>query len=122
MTKKILVVDDEPDVLEVLRVRLKSSGYEVQTAVDGEEALEMLRSGKTDLVLLDILLPGMDGCQVCREIRKDEFLRYLPVILITASVLEENIGERIAGSGADDYLIKPFDSEVLLSKIRKFIE
>jgi len=119
MTRKILIVDDEPDVLRVLSVRLKCFGYEPLASANAAEAFEKIREEKPDLVLMDILLPGMDGCEVCRQLKSDKALRHIPVLLITASILEENIGERMQSSGADDYLIKPFEPEILLKKIKR---
>ena len=81
---RILVVDDDPTNLEVLRVRLSAQGYEVVTAVDGEDALRRARELKPDLVLLDVMMPNLDGISVLKELKGDITLRYIPVILVTA--------------------------------------
>lgn len=119
MAKKILLVDDEVDMLELTRMRLENAGYEVITSNTGEDALEIMKLNRPDLVLIDLLLPKMQGAEVCSRIRNDEKLKNLPIILFTAK----------SGSGpaetrrlmANDYISKPFDSENLLEKIKKFI-
>lgn len=120
--KKILIVDDEPDIVETLQFRLEKEGYQVITANDGVEALELAHLEKPDLITLDIVLPKMDGYQVCRALKesgKEEFSK-IPVILITAKV--QLVDEKIqAVSGADDFVVKPFDAEDILSKIKNFL-
>ena len=78
--KKILVVDDEPDILSVIAFRLKKSGYEIVTAGDGKETLDLMQNWKPDLILLDIQLPVMDGYEVCRRIKADEELKHIPIV------------------------------------------
>ena len=119
MAKKILFVDDEPDVLRVAGFRLKKAEYEVVTAINGQEAWELVQKIKPDLVLLDLRLPVMMGDEVCRKIKSDISLNHIPVILFTASV--NNLKDIIKNSGADDFLTKPFDQEQLLAKIGKLI-
>jgi two-component system alkaline phosphatase synthesis response regulator PhoP len=115
MAKRILVVDDEPDLLKVAAFRLKKSGYEVLIATDGQLALDLLKTNTPDLILLDLVLPKVNGEQVLNMIKDDERLQNIPVILFTASV------ERIKKMAADDYLIKPFETKDLLEKVKKFI-
>jgi len=115
--KKILVVDDEPDVASLLTLLLKSQGYDVVAAGDGQEALEKARSEQPDLILLDVMLPKMDGYKVARMLKFDENFSTIPIIMLTAKVQEKDkqIGLEM---GADDYVTKPFDTAALLGKIK----
>jgi two-component system response regulator MprA len=110
----ILVVDDDPKILSVLGRGLRFEGYAVQLAADGEEALRSARVEPPDLVVLDLMLPGMDGLEVCRRLR---WGANVPILMLTA---RDAVSDRIAGldSGADDYLVKPFDFDELLARIR----
>jgi CheY-like chemotaxis protein len=112
---RVLVVDDEPDVLLLCRVNLEFEGYEVVEASDGEEAMARLRESSPDVVLLDVMLPKMDGWQVLAAIKEDEGLRDLPVVMLTAKVQEQ---DQIRGwsQGAADYITKPF-SPLALSQV-----
>jgi len=118
MAKRILIVDDEPDLLKVVAVRLQKSGYEVMTAVDGQEALDLLQKDVPDLIFLDLRLPRISGYDVCMHIKSDERLKAIPVILFTAST--ERIAEKAKEAGADGYLIKPFASEDLINIVEKY--
>jgi len=111
---RILVVDDEPAVLKVLVTRLQLAGYQVYSATNGEEALESFHRDSPDLIVLDVMLPKMDGFAVCRRIRAESVV---PIIFLTAL---EAISERVAGLdlGADDYLSKPFSPKELEARIR----
>jgi len=119
MQKKILFVDDEPDVLLVGAFRLKKAGYEVLTAVNGQDALDLAQKTMPDLMLLDLRLPILTGLEVCKKIKSDEKLKQIPIILFTASV--EDMDSKTREAGANDYLIKPFDPEQLLEKVKKFL-
>ena len=119
MAKKILVVDDEPIILKVVTFRLQKMGYDIVTAIDGLEAVEVTKKEKPDLIILDVVLPGMNGLEVCKTIKKDDKLKNTPIILLTASL--ENLEEKAKECNADDYSLKPFDPEVLMEKIKKFI-
>ncbi len=119
MTNKILLIEDELDLAEVTKIRLKNSGYEVISAVNSEEAFAFLQRDIPDLILLDLLLPGMQGEEVCKKLKCDDRLKTVPVILFTASA--SNIPKVAKEIGADDYIMKPFEPEDLLSKIKKFI-
>ena len=114
---KILVVDDEPTIVELIEESLRMDGFETMRAYSGEEALETLGKDPPDLVLLDLMLPGMDGYEVCRQMQKDVRLSQIPVIMLTA---KSAVADRVAGyeKGADDYITKPFDAEELLVRVR----
>lgn len=121
--KKILVIDDEGDLLKVERTRLEVSGYEVLTLSNGERAMQVVKSEKPDLVLLDIVMPGKNGCDICRELKADEATRGIPVIIFTAHYPEEEYIKIGSGEvGADDYMVKPFEPQILLAKIRALIK
>ena len=115
MEKRVLVVDDESNIIDILRFNLQREGYEVLTASDGPEGLEKARTGSPDLILLDVMLPGMDGFGVCREIRKTDPLT--PIIMLTA---REEERDRVMGLelGADDYVVKPFSVRELMARVR----
>ncbi len=116
----ILVVDDVPDNVEILQMRLESQGYEVVTAGDGVAALEKIRELLPDLVLLDIMMPKMDGIETVKEIKADSSLPFIPVILVTARADANDV---IAGleSGGDDYLTKPVDHAALSARVRAML-
>ena len=111
---RILVVEDEPDIQELLCAYLRESGYEVEQALDGVEALDKFRRGRFELVLLDLLLPKIDGFGVCELIRRESDV---PILMLTA-VDGESEALRGYGAGVDDYITKPFSMPVLLQKIR----
>lgn len=119
--KRILVVDDEIYIVHILEFSLTMEGYEVVTASDGEEALRRLEEDHPDLIVLDIMMPRMDGYEVCRRIREDEETRDLPVILLSAKgrAIDKELGLEV---GADDYIVKPFSPRRLLEKIRELLE
>ena len=119
MTNKILLIEDELDLVEVIKMRLENSGYEVISALSGEEALTFLQRDIPDLILLDLLLPGMQGEEICKKLKCDDRLKTIPVILCTASA--SDIPKVVKEVGADDYVMKPYESEELLSKVKKFI-
>jgi len=118
--KKILAVDDEVDFLKILKLNLEADGYEVITAFDGEEALKKIKSDNPDVVILDIVLPKLNGEEVCRCIRKDPVSNKIPVIMLTGKDADV---ERIVSMviGADIYITKPVDFEDLNSAIKKVL-
>ena len=116
-TKEILVVDDEPDIVELVSYNLKKEGFSVSSASDGEEALGKIRKGKFDLVVLDLMLPGIQGMELCRILRNNPETERLPVIMLTAKgeATDKVIGLEV---GADDYLAKPFSPRELIARIK----
>jgi two-component system alkaline phosphatase synthesis response regulator PhoP len=118
---KVLIVDDEPDILEFVRYNLKKEGYQVYLASAGKEGIESARKHRPDLILLDIMLPGMDGIEVCREIRKIPALSGTTIAFLTAR--GEDLSQ-IAGfeAGGDDYITKPIRMKVLVSRIRALLK
>ncbi|MEW6667820.1 MAG: response regulator [Thermodesulfobacteriota bacterium] len=115
--EKILVVEDEEDILELLRFNLAKEGFTVSSALSGEDALKKARAEIPDLLLLDLLLPGIDGLQVARRIKEDPATRNIPIVMLTAKGEEADI---VAGLelGADDYVTKPFSKKVLVARLR----
>jgi DNA-binding response OmpR family regulator len=118
--KKILVVDDEPDVASLLTLMLKSQGYEVVAASDGQEALEKARAENPDLILLDVMLPRLDGYKVARMLKFDENYSHIPIIMLTAKIQEKDKQTGME-MGANDYVTKPFDTAILLAKIKDIL-
>lgn len=116
MAKKILVVDDEEYIVELLEINLKQQGYETISAYSGMQALEQARKTRPDLILLDIMMPDMDGLETCRKLREDRILKNVPIIMLSAKSEETDkvIG---LGVGADDYITKPFGIRELLARI-----
>jgi two-component system phosphate regulon response regulator PhoB len=114
---RIFVVEDEPDILELVRYNLVQHGYEVACALSGEEALAQIRSRPPDLVVLDLMLPGVDGLEVCKTLKREVRTADIPILMLTARSEEADIVTGLE-LGADDYLIKPFSPRVLLARIR----
>ncbi|MFH1361251.1 MAG: response regulator [bacterium] len=117
----ILVVEDEADMMKALKIRLEASNYEVVLAHDGSEGLNMARQEQPDLVVLDIMLPKMDGLTICRMLKFDEKFSKIPVILLTAKTQKIDI-QRGKEMGADVYMTKPFKAEELLAAIEKLLK
>ncbi len=118
--KKILVVDDELDVQNILLFRLEINGYLVIAASDGEEGLEWIRKDNPSLVLLDLMLPKINGFEVCRMLKFDDKYKNMPIIILSALDKEED-RKKAMESGADAYFLKPFDLEELLTKIKSLL-
>ncbi len=116
-SRRILVVEDHPETQELLRHNLAAAGFEVRLAPDGEQALTLLSRWKPDLALLDLMLPGMDGLEICRRLKQDPALRSVPVIMLTARGSEV---DRVVGLelGAEDYVVKPFSPRELVLRIK----
>jgi len=117
MGKKILVVDDEPDLLKVTLIRLEKTGYEVYSGTDGQEALDIARRVMPDLIIIDVYLPVLNGDEVAGILKKDDALKHIPIILISATT--QTLGARTQDSGADGYIIKPFEPEELIAMVEK---
>ena len=115
--EKILVVDDEEDILELVRYNLAREGYQVTGTLTGEDALRKVRSDSFDLIVLDLMLPGMDGLAFTKTLKNDSRLRSIPIIMLTAKGEESDI---VAGLelGADDYITKPFSPKVMIARVR----
>ena len=120
MAKKILIVDDEPDILRATKVRLMSFGYEIITASDGNDTVNLIQKDTPDLILLDLRLPRMDGDKICAMLKADDKFKHIPIIIFTASN-DLNTSKKVKESGADGYLIKPFAQEELRQIIKKFL-
>lgn len=117
MSNKILVVDDEPDALELIEFNLKAAGFEVASATDGEEALRKARSLVPALIVLDVMLPELDGMEVCKALRRNPATAQIPIIMLTAKAAEI---DRVLGLelGADDYVTKPFSPRELVLRVK----
>lgn len=120
MAKRILVVDDEARVLTVIQKRLESAGYEVITAMDGNEGLAKARAEKPDLIILDLILPKLNGYQVCSILKRDTYYKQIPILMLTARSQERDIDEGMR-VGADAYMTKPFKNEALLAQIEQLL-
>ena len=121
MKTKILVVDDEPDALELIEVNLKGAGYEVLSAANGRQALDKARATLPALILLDVMLPEVDGLEVCKSLRRDPRDRSIPIIMLTARAAEI---DRVLGLelGADDYVTKPFSPRELILRVKNLLK
>src|SRR5215469_7187703 len=117
---QILVVDDNPTNRDILETRLKASGYTVIQAGDGEEALAVALESRPDLLLLDVMMPKLDGIEVCRRLKSDPSLPFIPIILVTAKSDTKDV---VAGldAGADEYLTKPVDQKALVARVAAFL-
>jgi DNA-binding response OmpR family regulator len=117
----ILIVDDEEDIRAVLQARLETSGFQVRTASNGMDALDSIRSNPPDLVVLDIMLPDIDGFGVCALVKRDQRLSRIPIILLTARCQPR---DRVTGAalGADAFLSKPFNADELLVEVRRVLD
>jgi DNA-binding response OmpR family regulator len=116
MSARILAVDDSPTILEMIKAILEAGGYSVLTASDGAEALETARAEKPDLILLDVMLPKLDGYRVCRLLKFDQNYKSIPIIMLTAKTEEQSMATGLR-TGADQYLTKPIEPETLLTAV-----
>jgi DNA-binding response OmpR family regulator len=120
MQRKVLVVEDDPDQLEATRLSLKAAGFAIGTAANGIDALKKARTVSPDLILLDVMMPGLDGFAVCETLRGNPATASIPILMLTG--LCSHISQLVAfESGATDYLIKPFNPEELVSKVEKLL-
>src|SRR5262249_15235994 len=115
--RRIVMIEDEPDILEVVAYRLEREGFEVSTSRDGEEGLARIRREHPDLVILDLMLPGVDGTEICRLVKRDPNTRDIPIIMVTAQTDESDVVLGL-GLGADDYVPKPFSPRELVARVQ----
>jgi two-component system, OmpR family, alkaline phosphatase synthesis response regulator PhoP len=120
IAKKILIADDEPDIIEILSFNLKGEGYEVITAKNGDEAIEKAKASKPDLIILDMMMPGKNGMEVCNILRTQTIFAGTLIVFLTA-INDENTEIKSLENGADDYLTKPISPKVLLSKVSSLL-
>lgn len=113
---KVLVIEDEPDILEVMQYNLEREGHKVIACRNGEQGLSRIRTDNPDLVILDLMLPGMDGTEVCRQVKTDPVTRAIPIIMVTAKSEESDVVLGL-GLGADDYIAKPFSPRELVARV-----
>ena len=118
--KKILIVDDEKDIVETLSFMLKAKGFDCITALDGEEGLHKAKNEAPDLIILDVMMPKINGYKICRLLKFDNKFKNIPIIMVTARSQDEDklIGEE---TGADEYITKPFEFSDVLEKINKYL-
>ena len=119
--KKILIVDDEVDLVETVRFPLEIEGFDTLVSYNGEDALNQARKEKPDLIILDLMLPKLDGYKVCRLLKFDERYKHIPILMLTAKTQEK---DKILGkeTGADEYITKPFEMDYLLGKVKKYLK
>jgi phosphate regulon transcriptional regulator PhoB len=120
MLAKVLVIDDEKDIVSLLRYHLEKSGFQCLEGMDGSAALRLVREYHPDLLILDLMLPGMDGLEICRQLRQDITTARLPILMLTAKAEEV---DRVVGLevGADDYVVKPFSPRELVARVRAIL-
>mgnify|MGYP001608322600 FL=1 len=120
MAIKVLIVDDEKDIVELVRYHLEKEGLQCLQAADGPTALRLTRQHRPDLLILDLMLPGLDGLEVCRDLRRDAATARLPIIMLTAKADEV---DRVVGLevGADDYIVKPFSPRELVARVKAIL-
>ena len=118
--KKILVVDDEVDLVETVRFPLEMEGFDVLVSYNGEDALNQARKEKPDLIILDLMLPKLDGYKVCRLLKFDERYKHIPILMLTAKTQEK---DKTLGmeTGADEYITKPFEMDYLMEKVKAYL-
>ena len=121
MAKTVLIVDDEPSIVEALRFLMEQNGYNVEVAIDGEGALEIIAKVVPDLVLLDIMLPGIDGFEVCEIVRLNPEWRKTKIMFLTAKGREEDMAKGLI-LGADAYVVKPFSNADIVQNVKRLLE
>jgi len=118
--KKILFIEDEREIVAMMKERLAANNYEMISAYDGEEGLKKVRRDKPDLILLDVLIPKINGLTLCRRLKNDTKTKHIPIIVVSASG-QKNLPQRCRAAGADDLVVKPFEAKELLDKIAKHL-
>jgi len=119
-SKKILIVDDEADLVETIRFPLEIDGYHVLASYSGEDALNQARKENPDLILLDLMLPNLDGYKVCRLLKFDNRYKHIPILMLTAKTQEKDKALGME-TGANEYITKPFEMEDLLKKVKRYL-
>ena len=117
---RILIADDNPDNLDIFRTRLAVHDYEILAATDGEQALAVAREKQPDLILLDVMMPKMDGIDVCRQLKADPGLPFVPIIMVTAKTGSQDVITALE-AGADEYLTKPVDHGALVARVKSML-
>ena len=120
MAKKIVLAEDEPQIARLIEFKLKKEGYQVTWKENGKEALEAIKAEEPDLVILDVMMPVMDGYEVLRRLKEDENLKSIPVIMLTARAQEKDVVKGI-DMGAEDYITKPFHPAELLARVKRIL-
>ena len=120
MAKKILFVDDEPDIVMMVEMRIKASGFDVVTGNSGQEAIDLAKEHKPDLIILDVMMPAPNGFQVCRTLKDDPEFKDTPIIFLTAKTTDSDQFWGVE-AGANDYMTKPYNIEDLMTKIKGFL-
>ncbi len=120
-SKKILVVDDEVDLVETVRFPLEMEGYQVLISYNGEDALNQARKENPDLILLDLMLPKLDGYKVCRLLKFDDRYKHIPILMLTAKTQEKDKALGME-TGANEYITKPFEMEELIEKVKAYLK
>ena len=121
MPKRILIVDDEPGLLKAIQIRLRAAGYEVLIAYNGFECLRTAQQEKPDLILLDIVMPDLDGFGTLEKLKENIQTKSIPVIMLTSKSQLDDV-TKAANLGVEDYIVKPFDSQAMLGKIKKVLQ
>ncbi|HEY9722951.1 MAG TPA: response regulator [Oscillatoriaceae cyanobacterium] len=118
--KRILIADDEPDLVRILSILLRAMGYDIDAAPDARTAIQMAMSSPPDLVILDVMMPGLNGYEACGKLKGDPATKHVPVLMISAKVQQ---ADRLSGleAGADAYLGKPFENSELLRQVRRLL-
>ena len=119
-SKKVLIVDDEVDLVETVRFPLEMEGYHVLVSYNGEDALNQARKENPDLILLDLMLPKLDGYKVCRLLKFDDRYKHIPILMLTAKTQEKDKALGIE-TGANEYITKPFEMDDLLKKVKAYL-
>ena len=120
MAKKILIIDDEQDIVETIQFMLETQGYECISAFDGEEGLKLAKNSNPDLIILDVMMPKINGFKVSRLLKYDNLYKNIPILMLTARSQDEDkaIGEE---TGADEYITKPFELDYILKKVKEYL-
>jgi DNA-binding response OmpR family regulator len=119
--KKILIIDDEVDLVETIRFPLEMEGFHVLVSCNGEEGLNQARKESPDLILLDLMLPKLDGYKICRLLKFDERYKHIPILMLTAKIQEKDKATGME-TGANEYITKPFEMDELMKKVKRYLK